>query len=121
MRAVVYLAALAFFFGQSYGVETQAVANPIRKVVNLLQAMVKKVTEEGEKEEELFNKFQCYCKTGGGQLAATIEAAETKMPELTSAIEEATSQKNSVGRRSRCSKSRPRSRQKSNGRSNSDS
>ena len=29
---------------------SQATANPIRKVVNMLQAMQKKVTEEGEKD-----------------------------------------------------------------------
>ena len=35
-------------------------ANPIRRVVNMLQAMQKKVVAEGEKEEELFQKFICY-------------------------------------------------------------
>eukprot|EP00425_Heterocapsa_triquetra_P009464 CAMPEP_0195130618 /NCGR_PEP_ID=MMETSP0448-20130528/143541_1 /TAXON_ID=66468 /ORGANISM="Heterocapsa triquestra, Strain CCMP 448" /LENGTH=74 /DNA_ID=CAMNT_0040168535 /DNA_START=11 /DNA_END=232 /DNA_ORIENTATION=- len=38
-------------------------ANPIRKVVTMLQNMQMKVTEEGEKEKELYNKFMCYCKT----------------------------------------------------------
>ena len=35
----------------------EARANPIRRVVNMLQAMQKKVVAEGEKEEELFQKF----------------------------------------------------------------
>lgn len=59
----------------------------------MLQMMVTKITKEGEKQEDLYKKFQCYCKTGGDTLAASIEAAETKVPELTSAIEESTSQK----------------------------
>ena len=38
-----------------------AAANPIRKVVNLLQAMQKKVTEEGAKAEDLHKKFTLHC------------------------------------------------------------
>jgi len=63
-------------------------ANPIRKVVNLLMGMQKKVEAEGEKEEELYEKFMCYCKNGGGDLTKSITAAETKIPQLTSDIEE---------------------------------
>merc|ERR1719420_338140 len=65
-------------------------ANPIRKVVTMLQMMVKKVEAEGEKEKELFEKFMCYCKNSGGTLEKTIADAEEKMPQLTSDIQEAT-------------------------------
>jgi len=54
--------------------------NPIRKVVTLLQAMQKKVTAEGEKEKDLYDKFMCYCKTGGSDLSTSISSAETKVP-----------------------------------------
>mmetsp|Transcript_83427 Transcript_83427/g.131366 ORF Transcript_83427/g.131366 Transcript_83427/m.131366 type:complete len:714 (-) Transcript_83427:47-2188(-) len=67
--------------------------NPIRKVVTMLQNMQKKVTAEGEKEKALFEKFMCYCKTSGGALQETISAAEGKVPEVTSAIEEGTAKK----------------------------
>merc|ERR1719384_2895475 len=60
--------------------------NPIRKVVTLLQSMAKKVTEEGEKADELYEKFMCYCKKGRGNLAASISAAEAKIPELKAKI-----------------------------------
>jgi len=63
--------------------------NPIRKVVNLLQAMQKKVEAEGEKEKELYEKFMCFCKNGGSDLGASISAAETKIPAVTSDIEAA--------------------------------
>jgi len=63
-------------------------ANPIRKVVNMLQAMQKQVEAEGEKEQKMFEKFMCYCKTSGGDLTAGIAAAETKMPNVGSNIEE---------------------------------
>jgi septal ring factor EnvC (AmiA/AmiB activator) len=62
--------------------------NPVRKVVNLLQGMQKKVTAEGEREKDLYEKFMCYCKTGGGDLSASISAAETKVPAVSSDIEE---------------------------------
>merc|ERR1719473_2087860 len=63
-------------------------ANPIRKVVNMLDSMLKKVEAEGEAEEELFNKFMCYCKNGRGALEDSISEAETKVPQVSSAIEE---------------------------------
>jgi len=69
------------------GSEAQALANPIRKVVNMLQSMQKKVTEEGEKEKELYEKFMCYCKHGSGDLQASISVAETKVPAVSSNIE----------------------------------
>jgi len=58
--------------------------NPIRRVVTMLQMMQKKVTAEGEKEQELYDKFACYCKTGAASLGKSIEAAETKIPQLES-------------------------------------
>merc|ERR1719310_1592618 len=67
-------------------------ANPIRKVVTMLQAMQKKVAAEGEKEEELFEKFMCYCKSGEGSLSKSIADAEEKAPQLVSDIEESESQ-----------------------------
>merc|ERR1719316_606012 len=54
--------------------------------------MEKKVTAEGEKEKELFDKFMCYCKNGDEALAKSISEAETKMPQLSSDIEEAETQ-----------------------------
>jgi len=63
-------------------------ANPIRKVVTMLQNLEAKVQGEGEKEKELHDKYMCYCKNSGGTLAKSISDAETKGPELVSAIEE---------------------------------
>jgi len=63
--------------------------NPIRKVVNLLQAMQKKVEAEGEAEKELFEKYMCYCKNGGSDLGASISDAQEKIPAVTSDIEAA--------------------------------
>lgn len=67
-------------------------ANPIRKVVTMLQMMTKKVEAEGEKEKELFEKFMCYCKNSGTDLAASIDAAGKKIPEVSADIQEGQSQ-----------------------------
>eukprot|EP00444_Apocalathium_aciculiferum_P037967 CAMPEP_0183484090 /NCGR_PEP_ID=MMETSP0370-20130417/178742_1 /TAXON_ID=268820 /ORGANISM="Peridinium aciculiferum, Strain PAER-2" /LENGTH=730 /DNA_ID=CAMNT_0025677377 /DNA_START=88 /DNA_END=2280 /DNA_ORIENTATION=+ len=67
--------------------QARSVMNPIRKVVTLLQAMQTKVTEEGAKEKDLYDKFMCYCKTGGSDLSASISGADTKVPALQSEIE----------------------------------
>merc|ERR1719247_3149144 len=68
-------------------------ANPIRKVVTMLQNMQKKVQEEGEKEKELFEKYMCYCKNSGGDLSKSIGDAETKMPQLEADIKEGEAKK----------------------------
>jgi len=63
-------------------------ANPVRKVVTLLQKMEVAVKAEGEKEKELFDKFMCYCKTGSGDLSKSISDAETKLPQLASELKD---------------------------------
>jgi chromosome segregation ATPase len=67
----------------------QVAINPIRKVVTLLQTMQKKVQEEGAAEAKLYEKFMCYCKTGGSDLEASIGAAENKVGSLPSEIKAA--------------------------------
>jgi len=81
------LIALVATLGSGTTVEQQVSANPIRKVVNMLQAMQAKITAEGEKEQELFEKFMCYCKNGNGALQKSISDAEAKAPQVTADIE----------------------------------
>jgi outer membrane murein-binding lipoprotein Lpp len=63
-------------------------ANPIRKVVTMLQMMQNKVEGEGKKKEEIYDKFMCYCENADSILGGAIEAAEQKIPQLESAIKE---------------------------------
>merc|ERR1719498_1514415 len=58
----------------------------------MLQGMQKKITSEGEKEQELYDKFMCYCKNGASDLSASIAGANTKVPQLQSDIEASESQ-----------------------------
>eukprot|EP00441_Pelagodinium_beii_P037384 CAMPEP_0197649250 /NCGR_PEP_ID=MMETSP1338-20131121/28240_1 /TAXON_ID=43686 ORGANISM="Pelagodinium beii, Strain RCC1491" /NCGR_SAMPLE_ID=MMETSP1338 /ASSEMBLY_ACC=CAM_ASM_000754 /LENGTH=681 /DNA_ID=CAMNT_0043223393 /DNA_START=75 /DNA_END=2117 /DNA_ORIENTATION=+ len=50
-------------------------ANPIRKVVGMMQKMAEKIEAEGEKEAELYEKFECYCKSTSADLEKSIESA----------------------------------------------
>lgn len=74
MRAACVLVLLAAVpsclhaFQQGQAESMSHKGNPIRKVVTMLQSMTKKVEAEGEKEQELYHKFMCYCKTGTGDL-----------------------------------------------------
>jgi predicted nucleic acid-binding Zn-ribbon protein len=86
---VLLLAALCFGHIQAVSLRTEVTAsqNPVRKVVQMLQAMSKKIAKEGEAEQELFDKFMCYCKTGMGDLEASIDKAEEKIPQLKAELE----------------------------------
>lgn len=90
------LAATVFAGGSVHEVQA-AGANPVRKVVNMLQAVQKKVEAEAEKEEELFKKYMCYCSNAGGDLQKSIDASTAKVPQLQSDIEAAEAQKVQLG------------------------
>jgi len=70
-----------------------ASANPIRKVVTMLQKIEAKVQAEAKSEEELFEKYMCYCKSGSGELEAAISGSDAKIPEVESAISSAEAEK----------------------------
>jgi len=68
-------------------------ANPIRKVVTMLQSMQAKIQEEGEKELALYEKYMCYCQSAGGDLSASINDAGSSISELGNKIKAAEEQK----------------------------
>jgi len=92
------------------GVASESLAaNPIRKVVGMLQDMQKTVEAEGEKEKNLFDKFMCYCNNGAGSLDASIQAASSQIEALTGKIETDAAQKSQfqqdITQLDRCSRS----------------
>jgi len=68
--------------------QVQHRANPIRKVVTMLQDMEKKVTAEGEAEEAAYKEFMCYCKTGVADLEKSISDGEAKIEALDAKLKE---------------------------------
>merc|ERR1719353_2428180 len=89
LLTVLFLPAAVFATEQ----HTALSANPIRKVVTMLQMMVKKIEAEAVKEKDLYDKFMCYCATADGTLGKSIEDANTKIPQLEADIKEAVEEK----------------------------
>merc|ERR1719515_619240 len=71
-------------------------SNPIRKVVTMLQDMQKTVEEEGKKEEDLFDKFMCYCEGGEGALDASIQQGKAQIEQLSASIKRGTAEKSQL-------------------------
>jgi len=67
-------------------------ANPIRKVIRLLQAMDEKVREEGKNRQKLFDKYMCYCTSSEESLSKSIATAEERLPQLQSSTKEASAE-----------------------------
>jgi len=87
-------AALILAAGANAVAEKEAVsANPIRKVVTMLQKIEAKVQAEAKTEEELYDKYMCYCKTGSSDLEASISSSDAKIPQVESAIASAEAEK----------------------------
>jgi protein tyrosine phosphatase (PTP) superfamily phosphohydrolase (DUF442 family) len=62
-------------------------ANPIRKVVTILQDMQKEIETEGDKEQDLFDKFMCYCDGNTDGMKKSAEEASQRILELQSKLE----------------------------------
>merc|ERR1719506_1186368 len=89
MRTLTLALVFALASGSSIEQASGNAANPIRKVVTMLQMMMKKIEAEGEKQEELYDKFMCYCKNADATLGKSIGDANTKIPQVASDIKEA--------------------------------
>eukprot|EP00933_Yihiella_yeosuensis_P047776 TRINITY_DN436_c0_g3_i2.p1 TRINITY_DN436_c0_g3~~TRINITY_DN436_c0_g3_i2.p1 ORF type:complete len:692 (-),score=248.97 TRINITY_DN436_c0_g3_i2:399-2474(-) len=69
--------------------------NPIRRVTKLLQKMSTKISEDGEKEEKLYDQFMCHCKqeladfkTGKAHFEAEVPKLEAKITQTQATIEQ---------------------------------
>lgn len=63
-------------------VKTQTGVNPISRVVELLEGLAKKIEADGKKEEELFEKYECWYKAVKAQKEASNAAAEERIQYL---------------------------------------
>jgi predicted nucleic acid-binding Zn-ribbon protein len=71
-------------------------ANPIRKVVTLMQNMQKEIEAEGAKEKELFEKFMCYCSGGTGMLKKAIADGKATIEEQTAKLKSEEAEKSQI-------------------------
>jgi len=72
-------------------------ANPIRKIVTLLQNMQKEIEAEGAKEKELFDKFMCFCSGNNGDLTKKASDAKAQIEELTAKLKSEEAEKVQLG------------------------
>jgi hypothetical protein len=68
-------------------------ANPIRKVVTMLQNLKAKVEGEGAKEREIHEKYMCYCKNGAASLEKSLADGGSRFPQLEADIKAAEAKK----------------------------
>merc|ERR1719287_140449 len=68
---------------------SQVQENPIRRIVNLLQKMQTEVSAEQARDDDLNEKFACYCKTNDGALSDSTAELRDKIPQIEAAIKEA--------------------------------
>ena len=74
--ALALLGSSAAYKSRSFNsIDAEDAGNPIRKVVTMMEKMGKKIEEEGKHEEDLYDKFKCYCKTAS-ELEASIQQQE---------------------------------------------
>jgi len=71
-------------------------ANPIRKVVNVLTMMSEKVEAEGKRNKELFEKYECYCKTNDEEVSKAVDSATERIPQLQATVKESSSVKSQL-------------------------
>mmetsp|Transcript_51334 Transcript_51334/g.116970 ORF Transcript_51334/g.116970 Transcript_51334/m.116970 type:complete len:704 (+) Transcript_51334:87-2198(+) len=72
---------------------TEAQANPIRRVVSMLQDMQAKIEEEGKRQTKAMNKYRCYCKSNDEELSKSITDGKAYVELLESKIQAATNGK----------------------------
>jgi len=88
MCVVLFFAVACPFLVVSTAGGSDSSANPIRKIVTLMQDMQKEIEAEGGKEKELYEKFMCYCSGNNNDMQAKVQDGEAKVEELTSAVKE---------------------------------
>merc|ERR1719262_1514084 len=88
MKAVGFFCLVLVASAAASSDKAQVNVNPIRRVVTMLQMMQNKIEAEAEKQKEIYDKFMCWCETGAGTLATSIDAAKTKIPQVASSIQE---------------------------------
>jgi uncharacterized protein YifN (PemK superfamily) len=56
--------------------------NPITRVAQLLEGLAKKVDSDEDAEQELYDKYKCWCKTVVETKLASIDSNKQKIAEL---------------------------------------
>jgi len=90
------VALLAVAVSPAAAAATEMGANPIRKIVTLMQNMQKEIEAEGVKEKELFDKFMCFCSANTGDLGKAEADAKAKAEEMTAKLKSEEAEKSQL-------------------------
>jgi len=93
MRVLAVLLGFVAVHAATVRSSAQLNENPIRRIVTLLQMMAKEIETDGEKDEEMHEKYICYCEQNLKKLADGVTALEEEIPQIEASIEEAVSTK----------------------------
>jgi len=85
----MFFALLAFTGSQAAVVDKN---RPVSKVITLLKDMVGQLEKEAEEDEEVYETMGCWCETNDKEKTKSIADAESRIADLTAAIEEGTAQ-----------------------------
>merc|ERR1719160_1306655 len=62
-------------------------ANPVSRVVKLLEEMKAQVEKEASEDKEIYDEMACWCKTNDREKTEAVEIAQKTIADLTAAIE----------------------------------
>merc|ERR1719230_1355407 len=79
------------FFIFAVGMAASVQLNPVTRVVQLMEGLVKKVKADGEAEQELYDKFKCWCTKVINAKTTSMAANEARIDELAQYIDDLTS------------------------------
>merc|ERR1719313_2163906 len=88
---------LTSFLALQSALAIQAKANPMRKIIGMLQDMAKELEHEGELEKEIFDKAICACEGGTASLEKVIGDSTASIEELTAKVASGNAEKAQLG------------------------
>merc|ERR1719172_550669 len=68
----------------------EAKNRPVAKVIKLLEDMLAQMEKEAEEDQEVYDKFVCWCETNDKEKTKAIADAEARIENLGAKIEELT-------------------------------
>jgi hypothetical protein len=83
------------FLGTSYAFSSseKVQVNPIRKIVGMMENMQKEIAAQQAKDQELYDKFMCFCDNGAADLLKTASDAEAAGKAAAAQLEANTAEK----------------------------
>jgi len=90
MKLAVFALTLVAARALTISRDTQDGANPVAKVVKLLEEMKATAESEAKEDEEIYSKMDCWCRTNDGEKTEAIKVAEGRIEALSAAIETGT-------------------------------